>query len=377
MSGKKKILVLDIWRGTQGGASKSALYGELSKLYSLEFPVFRQPLLYKAWKYLASFHPDLTKWKQRKAVIDERSQKYPKTFRMATVAWNEAIGKMPKDYDALLQIGSLFGPVSVDSRVPYFSYHDSAVANYDAKWSKWMPGDFDRVRDEWYSLEKKMFSSMTAIMTYSAFVKETIAGEYGIAPQMAHVVGSALKIPEEYEIDWAARGPQALFVTTDFERKGGYEALEIFETVASRVDGAKLVIAGPVPDDLTSIRRPWLHLAGPVRQSQLIEIYKRSSVLVHPARFDAFPSVILEAANFEVPCVGSRVCAIPEIIIENETGFTVEPGDKALFAEKVIDLFRDKKALEEMGRRARRSVRERFHPSVVAANIKKVMDRHI
>jgi len=30
-----------------------------------------------------------------------------------------------------------------------------------------------------------------------------------------------------------------------------------------------------------------------------------------------------------------------------------------------------------MGRRARRSVRERFHPSVVAANIKKVMDRHI
>src|SRR3990172_359755 len=103
MSRKKKILVLDIWRGTQGGASKSALYGELSKLYSLEFPVFRQPLLYKAWKYLASFHPDLTKWKQRKAVIDERSQKYPKTFRMATVAWNEAIGKMPKDYDALLQ----------------------------------------------------------------------------------------------------------------------------------------------------------------------------------------------------------------------------------------------------------------------------------
>src|SRR3972149_6979723 len=314
MSRKKKILVLDIWRGTQGGASKSALYGELSKLYSLEFPVFRQPLLYKAWKYLASFHPDLTKWKQRKAVIDERSQKYPKTFRMATVAWNEAIGKMPKDYDALLQIGSLFGPVSVDSRVPYFSYHDSA----DAKWSKWMPGDFDRVRDEWYSLEKKMFSSMTAIMTYSAFVKETIAGEYGIAPQMAHVVGSALKISE---------------------------------TVASRVDGAKLVIAGPVPDDLTSIRRPWLHLAGPVRQSQLIEIYKRSSVLVHPARFDAFPSVILEAANFEVPCVGSRVCAIPEIIIENETGFTVEPADKALFAEKVIDLLRDKKALEETGRR--------------------------
>ncbi len=374
-AGLKKILVLDIWRGTQGGAGKSALYGELSKLYRLEFPSFRQPFLFRVWKYLASFHVNMASWKGRKAVLDERIQKYPSTFKMVTRAWDRELKRVAADYDAILQIGSLFGPVSAPPGTPYFSYHDSAVANLDAMWKGWMPPDFDKYRQEWYSLERKMFSSMTAVMTYSSFVKETLVSEYGMDPARVHVVGSALKIPEDNEIDWEARGQQVLFVTTDFDRKGGKEALEIFEIVAARVPGARLVIAGSAPRELYALKRPWLDLRGSVTRGELVKIYKSSSVLLHPARFDAFPSVILEAANFEMPCVGSRVCGIPEIIVENETGFMAVPGDNAAFAEKLVMLLKDGELLKKMGRSAKRSVRQRYHPSVVAGNIRDVFER--
>lgn len=370
----KKILVLDIWRGTNGGASKSALYGELSKLYRLEFPSFRQPLLFRAWKYFASFHVNMASWKGRKAALDERAQKYPGTFRMVTKVWDRELRRASKDYDAILQIGSLFGPVSAPPGTPYFSYHDSAVANLDAMWKGWMPPDFDKYRQEWYALERKLFSSMAAVMTYSNFVRDTLIGEYGIDPARVHVVGSSLKMPEEHEIDWDARGPQVLFVTTDFERKGGKEALEIFEIVAARVPGARLVIAGGVPRELYALKRPWLEIKGSVTRGEIEKIYKGSSVLLHPARFDAFPSVILEAANFEMPCVGSRVCGIPEIIVENETGFLASPGDNSAFAEKLVTLLTNRDLLKKMGKNAKRSVRQRYHPAIVADNMRQVFE---
>ena len=80
-----------------------------------------------------------------------------------------------------------------------------------------------------------MFRSMTAVMTYSGFARDVIQERYGTEPWRLAVVGSALKMPEDHIIDWSGRGPSVVFVTTDFERKGGYELISIF----SRVGGAR------------------------------------------------------------------------------------------------------------------------------------------
>lgn len=368
----KRILVLDIWKGSQGGAGKSALYGELSRLYRLEFAPFSAPRLFSVSKYVRSFHPVMDRWKERKAFLDETMQKRPETFRLMTEAWNESLRGMG-GYDAILQMGSLFGPVEAPPGMPYFSYHDSAVANLDAMWKGWMPPDFDSFREEWYSLERGMLERMDAIMTYSGFVKETMTGVYGIDPGRVHVVGSALKMPDEYEVDPSKRGKGVLFVTTDFERKGGDDIIGIFDRVAAEVPGATLTVVGPVPARLSSMKRPWLELLGPLKRAELAEVYRRSSVLLHPARFDAFPSVILEAANFEMPCVGSRVCGIPEIIVEGETGLLADPGDAGAFAGKLIYLLKNADILTEMGKKAKKSVRERFHPKVVAGRMNAVI----
>jgi glycosyltransferase involved in cell wall biosynthesis len=332
------------------------------------------PRYFNFIKYATTFHPDIKRWKRRKAETDEYIQKYPKTFRMATRVYSDAVRAFKGEYDAIFQIGSLFGPAENPHGVPYFSYHDSTVATAYAMWKKWMPPDFDRYRDEWYKLEEKMFASMSAVMTYSGFVKDSVVKDYNISPERVTVVGSSLKLPEEYEIDWDMRKTGVLFVTTDFERKGGYELLEIFEKVVREVPGASLTVAGTVPDAVSGMNRPWLRTPGAMSRERLIEEYGRASLLVHPARYDPFPSVILEAANFELPCVGSAICGIPEMISDGETGFLVAPGDIDVFTERIVRLLRDRGEMIEMGKNAKKFVREKFHPSTVAGNMKKVMD---
>src|SRR3989338_4654623 len=162
----KKILIIDHWYKASGGANKSALYAELSKFYILEFVAINYPAYFKFLIYLKSFHPQISQWKNKKSYWDEVIQKYPSTFKLRTKLFNQATRGI-SSYDAILQIGSLFGPVDNPKGVPYFSYHDSTVRNPDQLWPLWMPKDFDQYRDEWYALERDMFNQTKHIMTYS------------------------------------------------------------------------------------------------------------------------------------------------------------------------------------------------------------------
>lgn len=367
--------------GANSGANKSALYAGLSRIFDLEFVSVELPARLEALNYVKSFHPDIKRWKARKSRLDEVMRKFPSTFRLTTDLFNSALAsrsslssmKGKGGFDAILQMSSLFGPVENKKGVPYFSYHDSSVAGLETLWRQWLPDDFATFRDEWFALEGNMFRSMTAVMTYSNFARDVIVERYKADPGRLKVVGSALKMPEDHLIDWPGRGPSVLFVTTDFERKGGFEALSIFARVAELVPGATLTIVGNVPQSVRDAKMPWLDLRGPLGRSELTEVYLRSSVMIHPAKYDPFPSVILEAANFEVPSVASPVCAIPEIIKDSVTGLLAEPSDAALFAEKVAGLLLDRPRLISMGRAAKADVTERFHPDVVAARIESVI----
>lgn len=48
-------------------------------------------------------------------------------------------------------------------------------------------------------------------------------------------------------------------------------------------------------------------------------------VLLHPSRFDAFPTALLEAMSARVPVVATAVGGIPEIVRDGETGTLIDP----------------------------------------------------
>lgn len=98
------------------------------------------------------------------------------------------------------------------------------------------------------------------------------------------------------------------------------------------------------------------HFAGAV--TDIESYYERAAFFVLPSRDEGFGMVLVEAMNYAVPVVAFACKAGPgEIVEDGETGFLVEAGNAAVFAEKMEILMKDEALRRNMGSKAAESVR--------------------
>ncbi len=87
---------------------------------------------------------------------------------------------------------------------------------------------------------------------------------------------------------------------------------------------------------------------------EVMELLDGTDVLVHPSRFDAFPTVLLEAMAARVPLVSTAVGGIPEILAGGQGGILVDPsGGASELTEALAPLLADgdrRRRLGEAGR---------------------------
>lgn len=83
-------------------------------------------------------------------------------------------------------------------------------------------------------------------------------------------------------------------------------------------------------------------------------------IFVHPSLFEGFGLVFLEAMAAARPIVATRVSAIPEIVLDGETGLLVPPGEPEALAKALCRLIDNPELAEEFGRYGRQRLEERF-----------------
>ena len=91
------------------------------------------------------------------------------------------------------------------------------------------------------------------------------------------------------------------------------------------------------------------------------EILSVLDVLALASLNEAVGRVLLEAGAVGKPVVATAVGGVPEIIKDNETGILVPSGDPAAMAQAVITLLKDEAKRDEMGRCAKKWVRDNFN----------------
>src|SRR5882724_5264917 len=96
-------------------------------------------------------------------------------------------------------------------------------------------------------------------------------------------------------------------------------------------------------------------LSGAKPQREVRRRFASASVFVLPSVVDSaggidnLPTVIMEAMATALPVISTDIGGIPEMVVENETGFLVQPGDTGALAraiEKVID---DRQLAQRLG----------------------------
>jgi glycosyltransferase involved in cell wall biosynthesis len=78
--------------------------------------------------------------------------------------------------------------------------------------------------------------------------------------------------------------------------------------------------------------------------------------------YENYPYAILEAFALGRPVVGARIGGIPELVRDQETGFTAAAGDPAALAEALAAMMADPAAAHAMGRSARAWVAAELAP---------------
>lgn len=323
----------------------------------------------------ATFAPDRRRWSVR-----YRLGAVP--FRLRTALAARAINSMGDTADAILQVGATFAAHRGTSR-PVFLYCDSNIrmAERGAESGQshaavLRPAELEAVA----SREALVYRNAAGVFTISDRLRRSFVEDFGLAPERVHTVHAGPNFPGPVPPPAprpADRPPTVLFVGVRFERKGGDLLLRAFGKVRERLPRARLRIVGPRS---LEVRQEGVECLGFLRKdlpgdwARLIEAYRQADVFCLPTRYEPFGIVFLEAMFFGLPCVGPAAWAVPEMIVDGETGFLVPPEDVDALAHRLVQLLENPELACRLGEAGRVRAERYFTWPAVIGRMTAVME---
>jgi glycosyltransferase involved in cell wall biosynthesis len=197
----------------------------------------------------------------------------------------------------------------------------------------------------------------------------------GLPAGKVEVVPYGLDVPPPA---WGANPPLVLPdgapVLLALARLVPQKGLETAVEALARLDDprAVLVVAGEGPERpalvaLAERLRVGDRVLLPGRAGDVAALLARATLVVHPARWEGFGLVLLEAMLAQRAVVASAVSAIPEIVVDGETGLLVPPGDAAALAAAVDRLLADPAERERLAAAGLDRARAEFSVARMAA----------
>lgn len=108
------------------------------------------------------------------------------------------------------------------------------------------------------------------------------------------------------------------------------------------------------------------------KQDNLAELYSLSDLMLLLSEKESFGLVALEGMACGVPCIGTNVGGIPEVISDGENGFICELGDIHGIAEKAVALLNDKELHQMFSEHAVSTVRTSFNANKVVLEYEQI-----
>jgi glycosyltransferase involved in cell wall biosynthesis len=133
------------------------------------------------------------------------------------------------------------------------------------------------------------------------------------------------------------------------------KGLETAVRALPSIPGATLLVLGDGPERgpleaLASSLGVRDRLVLPGRVGDVAALYRRATVVVHPARWEGFGLAMLEAMLAAKPVVAARAGSAPELVEHDRTGLLVPVDDPAALADAVTSVLADPERAAAMGR---------------------------
>lgn len=201
----------------------------------------------------------------------------------------------------------------------------------------------------------------------SGFVREMLINEVAAPRERVRVLLNGIDLTRVQQVATQEQGairdrlglPQdariALFVGNLVEEKGVLDLIEMQHQILAHDERWMILWVGdgPLRKAVEAHANDRIRVLG--RRSDVPDLVRASDVLLAPSRWqEAFSLALAEAAAGGVPAVATRVGAIPEVVLDGETGLLAPLGDRNAFINAAIRLMSDPSFSRRLGHNAQR-----------------------
>lgn len=211
-------------------------------------------------------------------------------------------------------------------------------------------------------IERILLCITDAIICVSNYEKNKALSN-GFPESKLHLIYNGVPVREIFNISTDIENDQektvCLFVGR-FDYQKGYDLL-LKIVSQTDIDKVQFVIVGDYVNDKQSTHNRYpsnVISKGWVTHSELENIFSYVDVVIVPSRWEGFAMVPLEAMSHGVPVLAADTTSLPEVVIENKTGYLFSLNDLS----KAVNLLNkiDRSHWEILGENAKAFVENKF-----------------
>ena len=219
----------------------------------------------------------------------------------------------------------------------------------------------------------KLVHAARAIVTETDYAARFLRDQFPHRAERVHRIYNGLDLGEFGRADFSSKPPLIIAVGRLIPKKGFADLIRACALLAERGKSFRCEIIGEGPlekelrGQVDELRlQHSVELLGAKPQTQLRARLTAANVFVLPSvvdpngGMDNLPTVIMEAMATGLPVVSTSIGGIPEMVIENETGFLVQPGGTAAMADAIETVINDCSSAERLGRAGHERARALF-----------------
>ena len=234
---------------------------------------------------------------------------------------------------------------------------------------------FDASRKDILNTFKKgyqlMFSYATKIIVVSNAMKQALVGQG--CPETKLLINTYGPHPDYLNIKPDLESNYIISVGRHTYKKAPYLTILAFQEVLKKHPYLKLKMIGD--GELFDVSKNLVKslglenniiLLGALERQEIIKhlqsafLFVQHSIIATNGDSEGTPVGIIEAMAAGLPLVSTRHAGIPDVVIENETGFLVDEGDIDAMSENILTIVNNRELAETFGKKANALIQENF-----------------
>jgi len=238
--------------------------------------------------------------------------------------------------DARMDFFHGFTPwIATRSERPYIAWSDCTFRDYVDifhRREQFQPDDLERIEQA----EAAWLRNASRVLFTSQWAAERAVRDYSLNASLVSCVGifGELEMPAR---DVFTGSKEFVFVSTNFEAKGGPVVLAAFREVRERHPDAVLTVIGDRPSDAPMERgvtfTGFLRKEVPGEYERFQEFLGGARAVVSATSSDICPLLFVEAGYVGCPVISTYKFAIPEIIHDRENGLLLDDSSPGAMAD--------------------------------------------